>query len=44
MVYFMFSDQLLDEKIERQSLCELELDCTAESILNPCLNKSYYHV
>lgn len=30
---------LLDETIERQSICELELDCVSENILNPNLDK-----
>ena len=30
---------LLDETIERQSICELELDCVSEHILNPNLDK-----
>lgn len=30
---------LLDEKIERQSICELELDALADDILNPNMDK-----
>lgn len=33
---------LSNENIERQSLCELELDASGEDILNPTMDKNGY--
>ncbi len=33
---------LLDEKIERQSICELEIDAVADDILNLTMDKDGY--
>ncbi len=35
-------NMLLNQEVERQSTCELELDVKAEHIQNPKLNKGNY--